>query len=335
VNNTGEILIQLIKRKKAILITGVIVALLGLVYTIMAPTTYTSTATLFPLTSSTDNSATSALSGILGGLTGGVAASPSNSFSSDASINIIELALSRTVRERVASSRLPQFQNKTVTELLLDQSNAHLFFWSKKSVMPDDSAVAATLGSLFLFSDIVAKINKNGVLELNYSNTDPALVQPISELFIAVISKFYIQLRTEKAQADYEFTLAKIDSLNSVLQNLDDKAIGFQNTTYFTSPKKLEYSLPQDNLSTDKQRLLNQQNSQIADKEQALWTLQKATPIIATLDHPNPPFDRSAPSPILFTLLGFIVGSMIASFFAVRKASMNYLRAELNKLIQQ
>ena len=161
------------------------------------------------------------------------------------------------------------------------------------------------------------------------------MVQPISELFIAAISKFYIHLRTEKAQVDYEFTLAKIDSLNAVLQSLDDKAIGFQNTTYFTSPKKLEYSLPQDNLSSDKQRLLNQQNSQIADKEQALWTLQKATPIIATLDHPNPPFDRSSPSALLFTLLGFIVGSMIASFFAVRKASMNYLRAELNKLIQQ
>lgn len=333
--NTGELLIELIKKKKGILITGIIVAILGFVYAIMAPTTYTSKATLFPLTSSTDNSASSALSGILGGLTGGGAsASPSNSFSNDASINIIELALSRTVRERVASSRLPQFNNKTVTELLIDQNNAHAFFWSKKSVVPADSTTAAVLGGVLLFPNIAAKINKNGVLEINYSNIDSALIKPVTELFIAAISQFYIDLRTAKAQADYQFTLIKIDSLNSVLGELDNKAISFQNTTYFT-PSKLQYSLPQDNLTTDKERLISQQSSQIANKEQALWTLQKATPIIATLDHPNPPFDTSGPSPILFPILGFIVGIMIASFFAVRKALMRYLRAEVEKLTQQ
>jgi uncharacterized protein involved in exopolysaccharide biosynthesis len=329
--NTGELLKHLIKRKKAILITGALVAIIGLVYAIMAPTTYTSKFTLFPLTNSTDNSATSALGGILGGLSG---ASSTNSFSNDASINIIELALSRTVRENVASSRLSAFNNKTVTELLVKENNAHASFWNNKLVVPADSASAATLGGLLLFSSITAKINKNGVLEMNYANRDSSLVKPISELIIDAISKFYIDLRTAKALADYQFTLTKIDSLNSVLANVDNKAINFQNTTYFTPSGKLEYQLPQDNLTTDKQRLVDQQSNQITNKEQALWTLQKATPIIATLDHPNAPFDMNSPSMILFTLLGFILGVMIASFFAVRKALMIYFRDELNKLME-
>jgi uncharacterized protein involved in exopolysaccharide biosynthesis len=329
--NTGELLKHLIKRKWAILITGAIVAILSLVHTMKTPTIYTSRATLFPLNASSDNSAGSALSGLLGGLSG---ASSNNSFSSDASINIIELALSRTVRERVASSTVPQFNNKTVTRLLIEENNTHKSFFGDTMTVPIDSAAAATLGGSLLLPNINAKINKNGVLEINYSNTNSALVKPISELFISAISRFYIDLRTEKALADYQFTLTKIDSLNSVLGNLDNKAIGFQNTTYFTPSGKLQYQLPQDNLTIEKQRLISQQSSQIADKEQALWTLQKATPIIATLDHPDPPFDVNSPSVMFNTLLGFILGAMVASFFAVRKALMIYLRAELNKLME-
>jgi uncharacterized protein involved in exopolysaccharide biosynthesis len=329
--NTGELLKHLIKRKWAILITGIIVAILSLFHTMKTPTIYTSRATLFPLNSSSDNSAGSALSGLLGGLSG---ASSNNSFSSDVSINIIELAVSRTVRERVASSTVPQFQNKTVTRLLVEESNAHKSFFGDTMTVPIDSAAAATLGGALLLSNINAKINKNGVLEINYSNTNPALLKPISELFIATISRYYIDLRTAKALADYQFTLTKIDSLNSVLANLDNKAIGFQNTTYFTPSGKLQYQLPQENLTIEKQRLISQQSSQIADKEQALWTLQKATPIIATLDHPDPPYDASGPSVMSDTLLGFILGAMIASFFAVRKTLMNYFSAELKKLVQ-
>jgi uncharacterized protein involved in exopolysaccharide biosynthesis len=329
--NTGELLKHLIKRKWAILITGAIVAILSLAYTMRTPTIYTSRATLFPLNASSDNSAGSALSGLLGGLSG---ASSNNNFSNDASINIIELALSRTVRERVASSTVLQFQNKTVTRLLVEENNAHKSFFGDTLTVPADSAAAATLGGSLLLPNINAKINKNGVLEINYSNTNSALVKPISELFISAISKFYIDLRTAKALADYQFTLTKIDSLNSVLGNLDNKAIGFQNTTYFTPSGKLQYQLPQDNLTIEKQRLISQQNSQIADKEQALWTLQKATPIIATLDHPDPPYDVNSPSIMFNTLLGFIFGAMVASFFAVRKVLMIYFSAELNKLMQ-
>ena len=74
------------------------------------PVTYTSTAIIFPLTASNDNNATSsALSALFSG-----GDNSSNPFSDEASVNIIELALSRATREQVALIKDTSSGNKTI-----------------------------------------------------------------------------------------------------------------------------------------------------------------------------------------------------------------------------
>ena len=100
--------------KILLIISSIGFALLLFIYAINKKPVYTAKATIFPLTSPSENSlSTSALSGLLG-----IEGTP-KSFSSEASINIIELTLSRNVRQRVAATRLPQFGNLTVTELIV------------------------------------------------------------------------------------------------------------------------------------------------------------------------------------------------------------------------
>ncbi len=84
-----------------------------------------------------------------------------------------------------------------------------------------DSATMVNIASNMLKGGFAAKINKNGILELNYSNSNPDIVKEVSYVFIDKLSEFYIDLKKKKAQIDFEFAVNKADSLLKVLNELD------------------------------------------------------------------------------------------------------------------
>ena len=324
---TKALFIRISKYKILIFLTGIILAVLLFLYASTSKPIYTSKASVFPLTNQSESALSGGSLSSLLGMTGS-----SQSFSNDASINIIELALSRNVRETVASTRLPNRENRTIAELLLNERNKKSGWFASTSQIPTDSVTLVTTGGSMLKGAIDAKINKNGVLELNFSSTDESLVKPITEVLIAKISQFYINLRIQKASDDYAFTVKKIDSLNRVVGIYDKRAIGMQNTTFFT-PDKLEYTLPKENLSEDKERIKAQRNAAITNRDEALWRLQKVTPLIATLDKPDPPFAVEKKSSILWAFLGFILGIIIAAVFSVTGLLYKYIKSEIHRSV--
>src|ERR1017187_2590522 len=123
---TTAIYNRLKKVRLIIFLCAVIASASMIFYALRKPVTYTSTASVFPLSSGNDNNATSStLSALLGSET-------PKSFSEDASINIIELAQSRTTREEVAAIRDSSMGNKTIAELLLDDINNHRGWFESK-----------------------------------------------------------------------------------------------------------------------------------------------------------------------------------------------------------
>jgi hypothetical protein len=323
-----EIVRKISRNKTLIIVVGITLALLLFIKAKTTKAEYTSKATVFPLTNPSDNElTTSTLSSLLG------TNSADKSFSSEASINIIELALSRNVREAVAGERIPEFGNKMVAELITNEENNNKPFFLKKIQLPDDSIGRVILAGRLLTANINAKINKNDVLELNFTSTDSALVTPISNILISKISQFYINLRIAKATADYNFTVKKIDSLQKVVDSLDNTAVSLSNRTLFTPSDRLQYSLPKDNLSGEKLRVSNERDANINNREEALWRLQKVTPIVATLDKPNPPFDVQKPSSIIYGIAGFIIGCILAIIFLVAGLLYKFAKSEIHKAI--
>ena len=330
--NTTALAREIFKRIQRFKIIILISALLfaGLSFFILGNkrTTYTAKTTLFPLTSPTDNAISSnMLSGILG-----LNDAP-KTFSNEATINIIELALSRSIRESVASTKLSQFKNKTVAELLLLDKNDHLGLLDKPIVIPTDSTTLSTEGGEILKPAINAKMSKNGVLELYYTCTQKDLVSPISYVLIDKLSAFYINLKRRKALDDYNFTLDKIDSLQRMINKVDRSAISMQQTTMFTPNDLLEYNIPKSNISAEKTRILRQRDMYINNRDEAVWRLQKVTPIISVLDKPNAPFDAVKPSLILYLLIGFILGSIIAIIIIVSGLLYRFVKHEMYKSI--
>jgi uncharacterized protein involved in exopolysaccharide biosynthesis len=324
---TTAIYQRLRKYRVVIIIVGILMSLALILYTKQKPVTYTSKASVFPLTSGNDNNATSStLSALLG-------SEATKSFSDDASINIIELAQSRTTREEVASIRDSSMGNKTIAELLVDDINNHRGWFEKKVKMPTSQYALITWAGQVLKEGLDASVNKNNMLILTYTGRSRDLVRTISYGFIDKISLFYIQLKQEKARRDFEFATNKVDSLRSVMNTKDDQLIAIDKRTLFTNTDKLEFRVPTENLLADKQMIRQQYAQAVANQQNAAYKLQKATPVIKVLDKPEPPYDIENKSAVLYGSLGLFAGLILTSLLLVSGIVLKFMRQEINKAI--
>ncbi len=331
-----ELIKQLAKRLKKFSWLIIIIALLfgGLFYYMAKQSVviFTSKATVFPLNSTSDNNVSaSAISNILG-----LSDAP-KSFSGEASINIVELAGSRRTREAVASARIPSLKNKTIAELLVEENNKHTGFMQNGPIEINkmDSATLINLASNMLRGTFSAKINKNGILELYYSNSNTHIVREVSYVFVEKISEFYRDLKKKKAQIDYEFAVQKADSLFRVLNKLDETAVKQDETTFFTNEELKRFSLPKQNLLQDKQTVQSQYYYAVNNREAAAYKLQKETPIIEVLDKPEGPYDAGSKSKQMYIIVGLLIGTFIGVIAVSWKIINKYLGTELNKAIEK
>jgi uncharacterized protein involved in exopolysaccharide biosynthesis len=333
--STAELIKKLLDRIKrfswVILLMGLLFAGLFFYLARQNVKIYVAKSTVFPLNSTNESSVGgSTISNLLG-----LADAP-KSFTSDASINIVELATSRRTREAVAMTRLPALQNKTIAQLLIEENNKHVGFMQFQPIkVPTDSLALANTASSMLRGAFTAKVGKNGILELVLQNSSPDLAKDISYVYIDKLSEFYIDLKKKKAQIDYEFAVRKADSLKKVLDILDAKAIALDEKTYFTDEQLKRYSIPKVNLQVDKQTVQSQYYYAINNRESAAYKLQKETPIIEPLDKPEPPFEVIQKSKIMYALIGGIVGLFLGLILVSWKVVSNYLGSELNKAIDK
>ena len=310
-----------------ILLVGIIIAVLLALYAKNTPVTLTSKASVFPLTSTPDNTnASSAISVLLGG-------NETKSFSDDASINIVELAYSRTTREAVASTLVPSMGNKTIAALLSDDINSHLSWMEKKVIPPPNQERLIVWGGQILQIGLNATINKNNMLVLSYTGRSEELVKVISYEFINKISNFYIELKREKARRDYIFSEYKVDSLKRVLNAKDHQLIAIDRRTLFTNTNKLEFKVPIENLIAEKEMVNSQYTQAVANRENAAYKLQKATPLIKILDKPEPPYQRESKSAFIYGLIGFLLGSILITALLLSGIILKFLKQEVSKAI--
>src|SRR5450432_4259094 len=319
---------QRLRKVRVIIITAAILASIVLIlYSKQKPVTYTSRASVFPLTSGNDNNATSStLSALLGSET-------PKSFSEDASINIIELAQSRTTREEVAAIRDSSMDNKTIAELLIDDINNHRGWLEEKIAMPPNQYALITWAGEVLKGGLNATINKNNMLILSYTGRSPELVRTVSYGFIDKISLFYIQLKQEKARRDFEFATSKVDSLRTVMNTKDNQLIAIDKRTLFTNTAKLEFRVPTENLLADKQMIRQQYAQAVSNQQNAAYKLQKETPLIKVLDKPEPPYDVENKSAVLYGLVGLFAGTILTSLLFVSSIILKFTRQEINKAL--
>lgn len=324
---TWDIYQRLKKFRFIIIIAGIAAGAVLVLYARQKPVSYTSRSSVFPLTSGGDNSgSSSALNALLGTET-------SKNFSDEASVNIIELAQSRTTREEVAAIRDSAAGNRTIAELLIEDINKHRGWFEAETKKPTSEAELITWAGDVLKEGLSASINKNNTLVLSYTARSPEVVKVVSYGFINKISLFYIELKREKTNRDFQFATSKVDSLRYVMSAKDQKLIAMDKRTLFTNTNKLEYRVPTENVLADKQMIRQQYAQAVANQQNAAYKLQKATPLIKILDKPEPPYDVQTKSATLYGLIGFFGAVVFVSVLLLLGILSRYVKYEANTML--
>ena len=292
------------------------------------PVKYIAKASVYPLTTKE----VSATGGLISTLTGGKS-DGMNNLSQEASISLDELANSRRIRENVAATKLPQFKNQTIASLLIQNEMKYQPFYATKLKMPKKETDVIALGSSIILQNLTAKTNKGDLFQVSFTSTAQELVSPITYVFINELTSFFISLKVKKARIDYDFTVRKIDSLRLVMNAYDQRAVKLSNSTMFVPPGKIEYEIPKENLINDKTRVVGIYNGAANNKEEALWRLQRAMPILEMLDKPEAPFEKIRKSPMQFAIIGFILGCFLGLVLCIFDILLKYVRAQIKQVV--
>ncbi len=323
-----KILLRLFKLKFLIIIGGVIMGVLAFFYAKKTPIMYSVKSTIFPLTPSSDkNNTTSKISELLGGGGG------TKNITEDATVNIEEVGRSKKTREAVAIVKLPEFNNLTVAEVLINESNNHKSFFTKKIEKPNTQEELATVGADILKDFYTVKFNKNSLLEIVFSSYNNKLVPAVSYVLIDKISQFYKELKIEKAQLDFDFASKKVDSLENLLAKIDNRRINLNNTSVFVPAGRMKFTVPIENLENIKIQVAIQKNNATANKDDAMYRLDKITPIIQILDKPTPPFDLVQTSSKLYAIIGFVFGCIFFSILFIAGILIKFANNQLKTTI--
>lgn len=323
-----KIITRVLRVKWLILLGGIAFAALFYMLAKTKPVYFSVRSTIFPLTASDNSSGSSKISELLGG--GG----SMKNLSEEATISIEEVAKSKKTRDAVVAERIPG-NNKPAAQLLIEDHNRHAGFFDKKIIMPKTEEGMIREGSALLDGAYSLKANKNGLLEINFISTDSSLISPLSYILIQKITEFYKELKIKKAKADFDFTENKVDSLQRILNKYDRTQIQMNNTTLFVPQNKLEYSIPKQNLLNDKSIVLSQRNGAASNREEALWRLQRVTPIVEMLDRPEPPFVITRTSKMLYAIGGMVLGCFIFIFIFISGLLYRFINGQIQNALAE
>lgn len=323
----SDIIKQLKKSRRIILIISLIFFIPAVIYTLTAPKKFTSNAVIFPLSAkSPAPSSSSMISALIGGM------DISQSFNDENSVNIVELAKSRTIGEEVAKTRVPEMGNKTIAALLFDDYNKHKGLWQWGGRIPANDSTLVNWAIGEFSNNLNAQITKTNSFQLQYTGRSAEMVRLVSYTFIDKISEFYIELKREKAKSDFEFATSKVDSLRSIMNSKDKQLIQLDDRSLFTDPSKLKYRVPTENIMADKQMIRGQYTNAVANQQSAAYTLQKATPVIKILDRPDPPYKKTGPRLIIVPPLALLAGLILATALLILPVLYRYLKEEIGQL---
>jgi len=113
----------------------------------------------------------------------------------------------------------------------------------------------------------------------------------------------------------------------------DYQLIAIDKRTLFTDVNKLQFKVPTENLLADKQMVRSQFAQAVANRENAAYKLQKATPLIKVLDKPEPPYEGQKKSATLYGLFGFFAGCIVIAGLSIIGVIFTFTRQEATKAL--
>ncbi|MEM8888169.1 MAG: Wzz/FepE/Etk N-terminal domain-containing protein [Bacteroidota bacterium] len=187
------------------------------------------------------------------------------------------------------------------------------------------------LAGKFAKGSITINKEDNGFLTMDLSFSDDSLTGILSKTYIEKLRSYYRDQKTEKARINLDFFTVRADSIKGeldkaaqALARFEDRNKGLVFASRMVSAKELEVKL---------EYLKEIYLTHETNREQAAAQLQRVTPIIQVLDEPIPPFVISKKSPVLYALIGLILGIFLSIAWLSRKLlwddAISYIKSSL------
>jgi len=323
------------RNRPFIIAVSLILGILLAIYAFTAPVFYTAHASFHPETGSktTPSILGSPLSFLLGsgGLDGNEAGMMEEVLKSrNLSEEVVKDTVSYEGEERLIADLVIEKFPKSISPI---QIAKRLF--SSGSERSLESKII--LAGRFVRGSVTVEKEENGFLTMDLSFSDDSLTGILSETYIEKLRNYYRKQKTAKARNNVNFFEAKADSVKKVLDstalalgNFQDRNRGLIIASRAVRAKEMEITL---------EYLKELYITHETNREQAQAQLQRVTPIIQVLDKPIPPFLVSKKSPILFALIGLILGGILTIGWLSRKLIwedvMAYIKSSLENPPQE
>jgi uncharacterized protein involved in exopolysaccharide biosynthesis len=319
------------ENRKNISVWGIGLAIIGLVYAIVAQKEFESKTQLMP-----ELQSTSAL-GKMGGLSAlaGLAGIDLNQMSTTDAVrpdlypNILQslpFALF-ILKEKVYVS---EYQKTMVLEDYLNLKDESLISkiidpLSTTATLLDPTksskAYELTKAQQNLVIDVQQRVNvsfdrKTGVIYINSKMPDPVVAAAVTQKAIDYLKEYVTNYRTDKARSQVKFLGGQVADAKRRYQNAETKLAQFKDQNRFLSLQTAK--IDEQRLQAEYILAQNLYNNLTQQYEQAKIRVEEETPVFKTLEPATIPLKRSEPKRSLivigFGLIGIIVGITISIF---------------------
>lgn len=318
------------KNQKSIAIWGISLAMIGVIYALLAQKEFESKTQLMP-----ELQSTSAL-GKMGGLSAlaGLAGIDLNQMSSTDAVrpdlypNILQsLPFSLyLLKETVYVSELKKTMTIESYLILKNKSwTSDLFSNSSKTQLelldPKKSSKAfeLTKPQQEIVADLQKRVNvafdrKTGVIAINAKMPDPVVAATAAQKAVDYLKDYVTSYRTDKARNQVQFLGRQVVDAKKRYQNAEAKLAQFRDQNRFLALQTAK--IEEQRLQADYMLAQNLYNNLSQQYEQAKIRVEEETPVFKTLEPATIPLTRSEPKRSLivlgFGLIGIIIGTAIS-----------------------
>lgn len=322
----------LLSKYKIILLVGFFGALLGLGYSFMKKPQYTAV-----LSFALEDEKSSGLGGALGlagqfgldlgGGGGGV-------FSGS---NLIELFKSRSMVEKTLLSPIT-LKGKTISlaEMFI-QDNKWRKVWNEKPKLKDikflpnanrddftreqDSILEAIYKNLSASGlSVMQKDKKVSILTVEVKSENEVFSKVFSEALANIVSDFYIDTKSKKAQINMTILQKQLDSIRGELNGSITGVAVANDRTFSLNPALNVKRVPSARKQVDVQTNTAILTELVKQTELAKVTLRKETPLIQVIDKPIYPLKKERFGKLKGIVIGgFLGGFLIVAFLVMKR----------------
>lgn len=323
----------LVRNLRIVVYTMVVITLLGVIYTVVVPETFTSRSKVVresqsdnPLSGTGGLSALSGLGGslgILGGASGlSIDAYPAVLSSREVRISVVrDTFYFPDVRERMTFVDYVNREGGWFGELsgaiwkytlglprqILGKVKTEPGGRSESGEYPSEEVEIA----IDIIVDMVwTNIDpETGIMTIGVDSSDPVLAARLTESFLKHLKERVRTLRTEKGRETLQFVRSRFQEAEEELRRAEERLADFTDRNKSINSAELETQ--RERLQRQvrfKSNLYSNLQSQVTQEE---LQLQRNQPIVTVVEEPVPPIERSAPQRKLIVIITAFFGGIV------------------------